>query len=99
MISLPAPTARRSVVAALAAAAMLWILPQPAAAQDFWVDAPGTWSGNTCGQGDDCYMEVGDELEYAVDIPTPGYWSFDLCQSSFDTLMAVGPVLCNCDYG
>jgi hypothetical protein len=99
MIGLRKRPAQRRGVLAFAFPAILWLLATPAAAQDFWVDAPGTWTGNTCGQGDDCYMEVGPEVEYAVDIPVAGYWHFSLCESTFDTLMAIGSVLCSCDYG
>ena len=99
MISLRSGGMRRALVAAPAFLLLMGISPPQACAQDFWVNAPGTWTGNTCGQGDDCWLESSEDHEYAVDIPWPGYWHFELCDSMFDTVLGVGPVVCNCDYG
>jgi len=50
-----------------------------ACAPDFDLTAPGTLSGNTCFQHDDCPMAAGDDQMVRVTIPHTGYWSFSMC--------------------
>ena len=57
---------------------------------DFFVDAPGTWSGTTCGAGNDCPNRASEDVTYAVTIPYDDTWHISLCDSSFDTYLFVG---------
>lgn len=59
-------------------------------AADVQVSAPGSWSGSTCGQDDDCSGRGSEEMVFAVAIPTAGLWTISLCGSSYDTYLRVG---------
>ena len=74
---------------------------------DFVVAAPGTWTGDTCGAGDDCDLRPSEDHIYEVAIPNDGRWVFSLCGSTFDTYLYVGTTCCGnevcenddaCDY-
>jgi hypothetical protein len=58
-------------------------------APDFVVTAPGSWTGNTCGAGNDCTVRASEEHVYEVALAA-GDWTFDLCGSSYDTYLFVG---------
>ncbi len=49
---------------------------------DFQVTAPGSWSGNTCGAGDDCALRPSEDQLWEVTIPYNATWTFSLCNSS-----------------
>jgi hypothetical protein len=68
---------------------------------DFVVDAPGLWTGNTCGAGDDCEVPTpqGEDHIYEVAIPTEEDWHFSLCNSLYDTKIGVGTECCSEDVG
>jgi hypothetical protein len=63
---------------------------------DASIDAPGTWSGNTCGAVNDCALRTSEDLIVRVIIPTSGNWQFDLCTgtSVWDTYLYVGNDCC-----
>jgi hypothetical protein len=69
--------------------------------EDFTVTAPGSWSGNTCGAGDDCDVTGSDneDHEYLVTLPSSGEWTFSLCASDYDTKLMVGATCCSDDVG
>jgi len=73
--------------------------PNPCLCADHWVDAPGGWTGTTCGAGDDCDLRSGEEVIYAVNIPTAGTWAIDLCGSTYDTYLFVGTSCCGAELG
>ena len=50
--------------------------------EDAQLVAPGSWSGNTCGAGNDCALRSSEDLIVKVTIPTDGNWQFDLCAST-----------------
>jgi hypothetical protein len=66
---------------------------------DYVVDAPGDWSGTTCGAGNDCDLRPSEEIIYEVNIPNDGTWVFSLCGSDFDTYLYVGTHGCTADIG
>ncbi|MBN2543916.1 hypothetical protein JXI42_13745, partial [bacterium] len=68
---------------------------------DSVIDAPGTWTGNTCGEVDDCDIDADDSEDfiYEVSIPCDGEWVFSLCGSSYDTKLGVGTDCCLTDVG
>lgn len=63
----------------------------PTCAADFSVSAPGTWSGNTTGAGDDIDVTGldGPDHVYAVDLSCDGNWRFSLCGATYDTKIEV----------
>ncbi|HVP10608.1 MAG TPA: hypothetical protein VMV94_05390, partial [Phycisphaerae bacterium] len=73
--------------------------PNPCLCADFFVNAPGSWTGTTCGAGNDCGLRNTEEVIYAVTIPWDGTWIFDLCGSTFDTYMFVGTSCCGAELG
>ncbi|HVP10511.1 MAG TPA: hypothetical protein VMV94_04895, partial [Phycisphaerae bacterium] len=73
--------------------------PNPCLCADFFVNAPGSWTGSTCGAGNDCGLRRTEEVIYAVTIPWDGNWIFDLCGSGFDTYMFVGTSCCGAELG
>ncbi len=58
--------------------------------------APGVWSGDTTGAGDNCALRAGQDITVKVTVPTDGNWRFDLCASSpgWDTYMYIGTDCC-----
>lgn len=53
---------------------------------DVVITAPGTYSSNTCGEGDDCTLDESQQFDIEdrfvrVNIPQPGIWQFSLCSS------------------
>jgi len=69
---------------------------------DFAVLAPGTFSDNTNGAGDDCDVPDfpdGADHVYEVTVPNDGLWTFSLCGSSFDTALQVGTSICGGEIG
>ena len=66
---------------------------------EYSVAAPGSWSGNTCGGGNDCDLRPSEEHMYEVTIPNTGMWTFSLCGSSYDTYMFVGETCCGQEVG
>jgi len=73
--------------------------PCPITQADFMVDAPGTWTGNTCGAGNDCPLRGSEDHMYQVTIPEDGVWHFDTCGTLWDTYIYVGTSLCSQDLG
>ncbi|MBN2541874.1 choice-of-anchor J domain-containing protein, partial [bacterium] len=71
---------------------------------DSVVTAPGEWTGNTCGAGNDCelvdspFFESEDHI-YEVTIPCDGEWTFSLCGSGYDTKIGVDSVCCRAELG
>ncbi|UCG16755.1 MAG: trypsin-like peptidase domain-containing protein [Phycisphaerales bacterium] len=61
-------------------------------AQDFTVTPPGTWSGNTCGAGNECGLFSSEEHVYEVTLLEERLWTFSLCDSWYDTILLVGTV-------
>jgi hypothetical protein len=73
---------------------------EPAPCQiDYSVNAPGSWSGNTCGAGNDCDLGASEDVMYEVTIPHDGIWDINLCNSSYDTYLYVGTLCCDDDLG
>ncbi len=68
-------------------------------ATDFQVTAPGVFSGDTCGAGNDCDIRASEEQMYEVTLPTAGEWTFSLCGASWDTWLAVGTTCCGTEVG
>jgi hypothetical protein len=67
---------------------------------DFVVDAPGSWSGSTCGAGNDCPLHTDTEdVMYEIILPEDGLWSFSLCGSDYDTYIFLGTDRCTQDIG
>jgi cysteine-rich repeat protein len=67
---------------------------------DYDVTAPGNFSGNTCGEVDDCELQYDEDVSYSVTVPNDGLWTFSMCGSSdFDTYMAIGTTCCGTDVG
>jgi hypothetical protein len=66
---------------------------------DFQVTAPGQWTGNTCGAGNDCGLNASEDHIYEVTIPYNGSWLFALCNSPtvWDTYMSIGTSYCSAD--
>jgi len=73
----------------------------PPCVPDFLVEAPGIWTGTTCGAGDDCALRMGEDHIYEINIPTDGNWIFSLCgtPSPWDTYMFLGTSCCSQDIG
>ena len=64
---------------------------------DYAVTAPGTWSGNTCGEGNDCNTWPVTEVIYQVTIPHSGdFWTFTTCDenTNFDTYLILSTTCC-----
>ena len=55
------------------------ILP-PCDHADFTATAPGQWSGNTCGAGNDCWFRESEDHQYRITVPNAGNWTFSLCE-------------------
>jgi hypothetical protein len=49
---------------------------------DFSVTAPGTWSADTCGAGNDFDTGPGDDQLWQITIPYDGRWVFSTCGTS-----------------
>ena len=71
--------------------------PNPCLCTDFFVDAPGEWSGTTCGAVNDCALRDTEEVIYRVTLPEDGLWAFDLCDSTYDTYLFIGTECCLAD--
>jgi hypothetical protein len=56
--------------------------------------APGSRSGNTCNECNDCALRASPEVVIPVEIPSDGWWVISLCQSTFNTYMYVGTAPC-----
>ena len=61
------------------------------------VTAPGNFTGNTAGAGNDCALRVSEDYLYTVTIPNDGQWTFSLCGSSYDTYLYLGTICCTGD--
>jgi hypothetical protein len=67
---------------------------------DYIVDAPGSWSGNTCSAGNDCALGASSpEYIYAVNLGDVSNWRISLCGSSYDTYLYVGTTCCGMELG
>jgi len=69
-------------------------------AVDYTVTAPGTWTGNTCGAGNDCILlQPSADLIYAITIPSDSIWTFSLCDgdTAFDSWIGLGTSSCYAD--
>ena len=67
---------------------------------DFTVNAPGSWSGNTCGAGNECSLNPNsEEVIYEVIIPYAGVWAFETCGSGYDTYIYLGTTCCGQELG
>ncbi len=49
---------------------------------DGLLTAPGSLTGNTCDEGNDCNLRPSEELTFAVFIPYASDWTFSLCGSA-----------------
>ena len=96
---LDCPSGNRFVANTLCADLVPLCGEQPACA-DFSVAAPGTWTGTTCGAGNDCALRTSEEHIYEVSIPNAGLWAFDLCNNqNYDTYLFVGTTCCGAELG
>jgi hypothetical protein len=68
---------------------------------DFTVDGPGTWTGTTCGAGNDSPLRPSEDHIYEVNLSEAGNWTFSLCNSGdmWDTYLYVGSTACSGDLG
>jgi hypothetical protein len=51
-------------------------------AVDFSIDAPGSWTGNTYGAGNECGNLSYEDHIWEITIPSNGNWTFTLCNTS-----------------
>ncbi len=74
------------------------VCPPPPPA-DFSVTAPGSWTGNTCGAVNDCYLSPSEEHIYEVTIPNSGLWKFSLCNTPmwWNSYLTLGTTSCSDD--
>jgi len=62
---------------------------------DFTLNAPGSHTANTLGNGDDCSFRVGEDYGIEVIIPNDGRWTFSLCGgSTWDTYLYLSTGCC-----
>lgn len=72
------------------------ITPAGGCVVDNWMTAPGTVSGNTCGEADHCDSRPGPEHMVRVTIPEADDWTFSLCNSSTPHWGAITPLYSGC---
>jgi hypothetical protein len=70
--------------------------------EDGVINAPGDYSSNTCGEGDDCQLDFNQQYDtedrlVRVNIPHPGLYTFSLCGSTepWDSYLTLMNDCCN----